>query len=170
MSLPTAETLEHATSVLAELDINGLLKECSEENIAGPLNISLRGLSTMGSSKKASVLYTHPIDATNRLLPFATAIKQRFVQEGLIVNEKGREKLLLHATVLNTVYVKKGGRTSRKQPPTLELTKVVEEWKEKVLVPEVKVKRISICRMGARNEGIIKGSGGYEEVSVKDLP
>lgn len=72
-----------------------------------PLILSFKGLQTMKSLKSASNLYTPPLDVTGRLYPFTEALRDRFVQEGLMVDEQ--RGLKLHATVLNTIYAGRKG-------------------------------------------------------------
>lgn len=159
MSLTTPELVSRAASVLETTDLRALLG-------AESLHISLRGLATMGTPRKASVLYTIPRDATQRLQVFAEGVRQRFVDAGLVVDEK--RELKLHATVLNTVYAKKGGRKSKGRPMVLDVREVVEQWGEsRCFVDDLEIERVAICKMGARDLDGVKHARGYEEVARK---
>jgi hypothetical protein len=132
-----------------------------------PLRISLQGLSTMGSARKSSVLYISPIDATSRLQRFAEAVRQHFVDAGLVVKED--RDLKLHATVLNTVYARHRGRKGKGRPTMLDFRGVVDLWKERVFVEDLVVDRVALCLMGAKERDGVKGAGGYEEVAGKAI-
>ena len=80
-----------------------------------PLTVDLHGLGTFPSAKKARVFYAPPQDASERLLPFANAIRQRFRDAGFVTEAR---PLTLHATVANLRYASKarkgrGGRAAR---------------------------------------------------------
>jgi hypothetical protein len=137
-----------------------------------PLRVSLRGLGTFPSSKKARVFYASPHDATGRLQAFAEAVQQRFVDAGIVTKED--RALTLHATVANLKYVRaprwQGGRggergsssrykaKERKEIDARGLVEVFEtmggdvdgdektpfDWAEDVVVD-----RVRICKMGA---------------------
>ncbi|KAL8899185.1 MAG: hypothetical protein Q9207_006327 [Kuettlingeria erythrocarpa] len=70
-----------------------------------PLTLSFIGLKSMHSPKSTSFLYTPPTDTTGRLYPFCQALKDRFTQENLMLEDA--RPLKLHATVLNTIYAGK---------------------------------------------------------------
>ncbi|KAL8717773.1 MAG: hypothetical protein Q9225_005020 [Loekoesia sp. 1 TL-2023] len=79
--------------------------QSDQKSAPQPLTLSFTGLKSMHSPKKTSFLYTAPTDPTGRLYPFCQAIKDRFIQEELMIEE--RRALKLHATVLNTIYAGK---------------------------------------------------------------
>lgn len=66
--------------------------------------ITLKGLASMQPADKAAVLYAPPVDQDGLLQAFCEKVRGVFTQAELMVDE-GRP-LLLHATVVNTVYVK----------------------------------------------------------------
>ena len=178
MSLPSEEAIERAVELLRSTDMKALLQEAAAAVAATataaavatvdspeiskqqqPLTISLRGLATMNSPKKTTVVYTIPHDPSGRLQPFSRAIRRRFVEGGLIKDE--RRGLKLHLTLVNTVYAMSGGRKARKRAKTLDVEGLLEEFGERVLVDDVAVDRVSICLMGARKKD---GAAGYREV------
>ncbi|KAI4250246.1 MAG: hypothetical protein LQ352_005418 [Teloschistes flavicans] len=122
MSLQTEEKLNAATALLEGLDITNLLPtarksesdleaETAQDSVAtssegpSPLLLSFTALQSMHSPKSTTFLYVPPADHTGRLYPFCQALKARFTQEGLMVEEMREMKL--HATVLNTLYAGK---------------------------------------------------------------
>ncbi|KAA8904794.1 AKAP7 2'5' RNA ligase-like domain-containing protein [Sphaerosporella brunnea] len=143
--------------------VNEPMTGVEEEEALEPLRISLQGLKTMGSAKKASVLYISPVDHTSRLHRFAEAVRQHFVDAGFIVDEK--RDLKLHATILNTVYARRKGRKGNGRPTQLDLRGVLEKWEERVFVEELAADRVVLCLMGAKEVDGVKGAGGYEEVA-----
>ncbi|KAI5296290.1 hypothetical protein KEM52_004484 [Ascosphaera acerosa] len=143
MSLPDAQRLQHAVALLHALDLRAVLRQAQrqrtrieaaasaaavatatatgeKEEETSPLRISLVSLGALPSVEAARVLYARPHDPSGCLHAFADAVRQRFVQAGLVredleaVRVPGRRKprlqprpLLLHATVANTVYASK---------------------------------------------------------------
>ncbi|KAG4427674.1 hypothetical protein IFR05_016842, partial [Cadophora sp. M221] len=77
----------------------------SSEGSSPPIHITLQGLQSMHDPSKTSVLYTSPLDPDLRLYRFCVKLREVFGE--FLVSET--RPLLLHATVVNTVYVK--GRT-----------------------------------------------------------
>ncbi|KPI44919.1 uncharacterized protein AB675_2640 [Cyphellophora attinorum] len=137
-----------------------------------PLRISLRGLGTFPSPRKARVFYASPHDPTARLQPFAEAIQQRFIEARIVAKED--RALTLHATVANLKYVRaprwQGGRRGerrsssrfkakeRKEIDARDLVEVFEtsfgdvegdEKKSFVWAENIVVDRVRICKMGA---------------------
>ncbi|KAF2866074.1 AKAP7 2'5' RNA ligase-like domain-containing protein [Massariosphaeria phaeospora] len=128
--------LEEAGKCLQDLDLQELLRNAqsrltestpdsqevtemsaSEKGGSGPeaenpaLSLSLRSLVPMGAARNTSVLYAKPVDATARLYPFASALRDHFMEKGFLVRET--RPLKLHATIVNTIYAK----PRRKPPP-----------------------------------------------------
>ncbi|KAI5843827.1 hypothetical protein DFP73DRAFT_585128 [Morchella snyderi] len=127
-----------------------------------PLKITLRDLATPGPPRRATVLYAVPHDATGRLPRFAEHVRARFTAAGLLAPEAGAPRpLLLHATVVNTVYVSgRGG--SRAGRVTFDAAEALEWGRGRVFAEEVEVAGVCVCRMG---EEVVGGvSRGYFEV------
>ncbi|KAG9624239.1 hypothetical protein KCV04_g12645, partial [Aureobasidium melanogenum] len=87
---------------------------------------SLESLEPMQSPSKTSILYIRPQDPTNRLQILCQALRKIFTDAGLLVPDT--RPLKLHATIVNTIYIKgrkKKSRASEKarQPTTEESSK-----------------------------------------------
>jgi activating signal cointegrator complex subunit 1 len=130
MSL-TDDKVDSATKYLQELDLQGLLQDVSKrvaaekaaeggivaENFAAglpdsqALSVELQGLHTFSKRKDmshTSILYAEPKDREDRLSAFGTELRDKFMQGGFLIEDN--RPLLLHATIINTVYAKpKGG-------------------------------------------------------------
>jgi len=177
MSLLTPERVEEAGRVLGELDLRTMLEENgprggsrgeevgekgeAEKSLQHlPLKVTLHGLKSMQKASKTSVLYTSPVDEDQRLHSFCSKLKSMFADADLLV--KDTRPLLLHATLLNMVYVariqgggkRKMGRVSR----TIEATKILKNYEETVWMKDVEVRKVGIWRMGA-----MKNDSGEEE-------
>lgn len=129
MSLDAKE-LENAKQYLEDLDVHTLLRDithrriaekAAEEGIIGEnlvpaampdtdaLTINLEALMPMQALNKTSILYAEPRDPSQRLPLFASALRERFTEAGLLVADT--RPLKLHATIMNTIYAKpKRGR------------------------------------------------------------
>jgi activating signal cointegrator complex subunit 1 len=124
MSL-SPENLQSAIQFLSELNLHNLLRDITHRRVAGKaaeegtisenlnaaampdtdaLTINLEALVPMQSPHKTSILYAEPQDRSQRLQPFAQALREQFTENGFMVEDK--RELRLHATVLNTIYAK----------------------------------------------------------------
>lgn len=143
----------------------------SESGGAGDLKITLRGLTSMHDPSKTSVLYTSPVDSDNTLLNFCEKLKDAFADADLLV--KDSRPLLLHATIVNTVYVpgvrgKGSGHGKSRSKLTIDAREVLERYKEIEWMKDVRVEKVAICKMGAKaNE---KGEEEYIVEAEVDLP
>ncbi|KAF1812518.1 hypothetical protein P152DRAFT_374107, partial [Eremomyces bilateralis CBS 781.70] len=77
-----------------------------------PLVVSLRGLHAMQKPNATTVLYAAPYDPADRLYRYCQAIQKKMMEAGRIANEN--RPLKLHATVVNTIYARNGGRAGGK--------------------------------------------------------
>ncbi|RPB14113.1 hypothetical protein P167DRAFT_604336 [Morchella conica CCBAS932] len=177
MSLPTPEQLQSATSFLSSLDLPAILRSMTptpapppvaqapiEEGQPPPppLKITLRNLTCLGPPQRATVLYTAPHDASGRLPRFAEHIRSLFSAAGLLVPET--RPLLLHATVVNTVYIRGRGRgRGRGERVTFDAAEALEWGRGRVFAEDVEVAGVCICRMGEARVGGV--SQGYLEVA-----
>lgn len=174
----TPEKVEGALQLLKELDIKELLSVPSPVKFAKPqdsdekgkevdqgkgeeeggrkledLRITLQGLRSMNSPSKTSILYSSPVDPDLRLFQFSSTIREIFIKAGFIEDQK---KLLLHATILNTVYAKgvkgKGSGHGKKGGARLvvDARGILEEFEEFEFMGNVRVEKVAICRMGAK--------------------
>ncbi|KAI4148575.1 MAG: hypothetical protein LQ340_005040 [Diploschistes diacapsis] len=142
-----------------------------------PLVLKLQGLHPMAAPHETSVLYAQPHDPTNRLFHFAKSLRDEFERAGFVLEEK--RELKLHATIVNTIYAKekkgrgkgggrgRGGRNRREGQLKFDATELVERWKDEVWA-EVKVERVAVCEMGAKEDE--EGKVRYVEVGAKKMP
>ncbi|KAF2787802.1 hypothetical protein K505DRAFT_256911 [Melanomma pulvis-pyrius CBS 109.77] len=119
-----AEGLVGVERCLNELDFGGLLGDLTSAPAEGesksrqdfePISIDLKGLVPMQPDQKISILYAEPIDATSRLYSFASALRGHFVDRGFLVEDS--RPLKLHATIINTIYVKVKGHPPLRRAP-----------------------------------------------------
>jgi activating signal cointegrator complex subunit 1 len=132
-----ATGLEKATQYLQELDLQSLVRDLSARivakhaaengavaenlNAAGlpdmqALTIELKGLQPMqkrGDTSNTSILYAEPKDTEGRLYAFGSELRKRFTKGGFLVED--HRALLLHATIINTVYAKPKGRGGKQK-------------------------------------------------------
>ncbi|TKA32945.1 hypothetical protein B0A50_01171 [Salinomyces thailandicus] len=120
------------------------------ERIASPLSVDLKGLVSMHSPTKTSILYSAPIDSTERLYPFCLALQKLFSDKGFLVSDD--RQLKLHATIVNTIYAK--GR-KRRSPP---------KWKAKQETPEPEQAAPSAAGVGKP----VAGTDSPGTVEIKD--
>ena len=139
------------------------------------LEITLRGLASMQLADRAAVLYAPPVDELGVLQGFCERVRQVFTEAELMVDE-GRP-LLLHATVVNTVYVRdnrgrggrggsrgRGGRGGRgggkRERLVFDATEMLERYENQVWMAGVPLETMAICRMGAKK---VVGVDGEED-------
>ncbi|PKS06938.1 hypothetical protein jhhlp_005534 [Lomentospora prolificans] len=188
MSLREEGKLEEATSLLRGLKLGEILdsvREAAKERMGKAvtavgqtasgedritigeetLTISLKGLQTMHKPAQAKVLYAAPVDARGLLYPFCERVRTAFVDAGLMVDEK--RALLLHATVVNTIYARRGGRGAAvrgKKPLTLDARVLLDRYEDFMWMDNQVVEGVALCKMGAKEvEG--EDEQVYEEVA-----
>ncbi|KAH7351082.1 kinase A anchor protein [Rhexocercosporidium sp. MPI-PUGE-AT-0058] len=157
-------------------EVNGTSSKSQEEQPSPlPIHITLQGLQSMHDTSKTSVLYASPLDPDLRLYRFCMKLREVF-QEFLVAENR---PLLLHATIVNTVYVKgrvggargrgRGGRGGRgKESLVFDARELLEEWEDYVWMRGVRVERVAVLRMGAK-----VGLSGEEEYEIEgevDMP
>jgi activating signal cointegrator complex subunit 1 len=180
MSLLTEERVQSALKVLNELNLRNLLcttasasENLERKDVLEPpqLDITLRGLTSMHSKVKTSCLYTAPFDPTGQLYSFCLKIRDIFTAANILVPENTGRPLLLHATILNTVYVPgvrgRGsghghghGHGKNRAKLTIDATELLEAYEDFEWMKDVRVDKVAICRMGAK-----KGEGRAGEES-----
>lgn len=158
-----------------------------------PLKIDLKGLESMHSPEKTSILYSAPKDHTDRLYNFCLAVQKLFKDKGFLV-EDDRE-LKLHATIINTIYAKGKKRRPPKRdampqvsanasteqghgpkanaPLKIDARSLLDEYNNFVWAQNVVLDRLAICEMGAKKS--LDASGNvldeqYNEVASIALP
>jgi activating signal cointegrator complex subunit 1 len=177
MSLTTEEKLQEAIQFLNEIDLQDVLSSIStrassltpddsgiEANVK--LHISLNSLAPMDVPEKTRVLYSVPDDSTDRLQHLGEKLQLLFREKELVVDEK--RELKLHATVVNTTYSQRFGF-----PRHFDATRILEQAKDLVWAKDVRLDRVAICKMGAKEvknaEGVVVGAE-YEEIASVSLP
>ncbi|KAK6845095.1 hypothetical protein PG995_015205 [Apiospora arundinis] len=197
MSFPKNEELDRATALLKTLAPRQILKaigpqvqeleskdkdkDKDKDTDKGPprllpqqLSVTLRGLHSMQSSlSKATVLYSPPVDPDGTLQKFCESIKQTFQQAGIMAEED--RPLLLHATILNTIYVK-GEKTTgaagrqrgkRRERITIDARDMLDRYDDFIWMKDVPVEKIAICRVGAKKQE--DGDEAYEVEAEIDM-
>jgi activating signal cointegrator complex subunit 1 len=124
MSLLSEEKVDAAIELLKSLDLNSILLECLQDqnpeheappgDKAEPLVLSLTSLVSMHAPNQTSVLYAIPQDSTERLYALCTKLRSLFETEGHLNHDD--RPLKLHATIVNTIYAKTGGRGRPPRP------------------------------------------------------
>ena len=130
------------------------------------LSVTLRGVQTFQSLTKAAVLYAPPQDPTGLLRGFCERVRAVFQQAGLMANDE--RPLTLHATVVNTVYVRgrdrdRAAQGGGRQRLTLDARELMARYGDYVWLEGMPVRKVALCRMGAKKvEGSSDGDEAYE--------
>lgn len=173
-----ATSLALASSFLSEIDLHKPLytsKQTADTNNhdrglsanAEPLIVSLKSLVSMHPPHKTSILYTAPHDPTDRLKTMCEALRSEFQTAGFLVQDT--RPLKLHATLVNTIYVKGRGKRSKgkstaekddvrsqghgpdaKAPLQIDARDILDRYSDFVWAENVVLDRVSICEMGAK--------------------
>ena len=195
MSLLTDERVQSALDVLNGLDLKGMwtaagvssksekkVNEIENEGWNGDegLRITLKGLESMHMATSTSVLYAPPVPSP-KLTYFCQSLKQAFLEAELIVPDT--RPLLLHATILNTIYVPgvrakgragKAGHGKHKAKLTINAEEIIQDYEDFIWMKDIKIERVAICRMGAeklREEDDRDGLGErYFEEGFIEMP
>lgn len=183
MSLPQKESVDKAVELLKTLaprQIAAAIRvpdsssarlpeapdgmQTSTGSVQLPLSVTLRGLHSPQSASKATVLYASPADDDGTLYKFCEQLRQPFREAGLITEER---PLLLHATIVNTIYV--GGRGSRGKRHTIDAKSMLDRYSDFVWMENVPIETAAICRMGAKK--LDDGDEAYEvEAEINMAP
>ncbi|KAI3327906.1 kinase A anchor protein [Xylariaceae sp. AK1471] len=134
------------------------------------LSVTLRGLHAMQSAAKASVLYASPVDTDGVLTNFCETLQSTFQGAGLMVEDN--RPLLLHATILNTIYVKgrttsRGGKEKKHEKLTIDARQIMERYDDYVWMENMPIEKIAICKMGAKK--LEDGDAAYEVEAEIDM-
>jgi activating signal cointegrator complex subunit 1 len=168
MSLITPEKVQSALELLRRLDLRALLvksgmtmsqddsrnKESEKEDL--DLKVTLQGIESMHTPSSTSVLYAPPLPSP-QLSAFCHSLKQAFLDAELMILDS--RPLLLHATILNTIYVPgvrgkakgaRAGHGKHKARLTINAEEILQDYGEFLWMKDVKVEKVAICRMGAQ--------------------
>ncbi|KAI5862370.1 RNA ligase-like domain-containing protein [Durotheca rogersii] len=166
-------------------------REPGDEGARPPplLPVTLKGLHSMQpSASKASVLYAPPVDTDGTLRRFCEHLRSVFQEAGLMTAEE--RPLLLHATIVNTIYVKgrdrKGkGKGKGRDKSTIDARGILDRYDDFVWVEDAPLDKIAICRMGAKkqddgdeappdkrrgNSHAVRASGSSRSTSIISVP
>jgi activating signal cointegrator complex subunit 1 len=139
------------------------------------LEITLRGLKSMHDPSQTSILYTAPVDSDGSLYAFCNRLRSIFLDAGFL--NPDTRPLLLHATLLNTIYVPRvreqsedasgrarhGGNRARM---VIDARDMLETFKEWTWMENVRIEKVAICRMGAQRVRDAEGRETGDEVYV----
>lgn len=173
MSFPKNEGVEQAVGLLKTLLPGQILKSVQPpDSTTGPqlplLSVTLKGLHSMQSPSKATVLYAPPVDSEGILQKFCEKLKAAFQEAGLMVDEN--RPLLLHATILNTIYVKGVRHGKKRERLIIDARGILDRYDDFVWMENVPVEKIAICKMGAKKQE--DGDEAYEveaEIGMADF-
>ncbi|KAK0706401.1 kinase A anchor protein [Lasiosphaeria miniovina] len=150
------KTVVAVTTEVAD-DDKGKAVEATAPQDGAPLTITLRGLGSMQPPAKAAVLYSPPVDRLGTLQAFCEKVRAVF-REAELMTEENRP-LLLHATIMNTIYVKgKDKKQQRKagsgggkkwERLTVDARGILDRYEDHVWMQDVGLSSIAICKMGA---------------------
>jgi activating signal cointegrator complex subunit 1 len=183
MSFPKNEGVEKAVELLNALMPSQILAsvrpqepltaetkqpEIGDTSAASPplLSVTLKGLFSMQPASQATVLYSPPADSEQILQKFCEKVKATFQEAGLMMDENNRP-LLLHATILNTIYVKGGRHGKKREKLTIDARGILDRYDDFVWMEDVPVEKIAICRMGAKK--LEDGDEAYEVEAEIDV-
>ena len=144
MPLQDDETLQRARDVLKGLRLRELVAGGGGDG-SQELRITLKGLHALRNPAKTTVVYAPPEDPTGVLYNFCSRIKTTFQDAGLMPKED--RPLLLHATVINTIYVPGGRGKNRLE---IDAREIVGRYDDFMWMEGVEVDRVTICKMGAK--------------------
>ena len=202
MSLQTQGRIDEATAFLHSLNLGDMLSTTSslvekpkvlqQKSVAVlpskdiPIRSSkvlalkavLEGLHPMQSPTATSILYASPRDSTSRLRTFCLALRQVFISAGFLVEET--RPLLLHVTIVNTIYAKDrkprgkgdGHGKKRKDAFAFDAREIIEKYRDYKWAEDVEIEKVSICEMGAKkiyaNQQLVDEQ--YLEIASLSLP
>ncbi|PSR78814.1 kinase A anchor protein, partial [Coniella lustricola] len=128
------------------------------QSLAPRLAITLQGLRPMQKRlDKTTVLYAAPTDPDGTIQAFAEAVRSSFQDAGLLVVDD--RPLLLHATIVNTIYVKarnnnsdkKRGSHGKREVHTIKNVQgILDRYENQIWMQDMPLDRIAICKMGAK--------------------
>ncbi|PHH86985.1 hypothetical protein CDD83_9465 [Cordyceps sp. RAO-2017] len=131
------------------------------------LLITLRGLRSMQAASKASVLYVPPSDPEGLLYRLCQQLREPFFEAGLMEDE-GRP-LLLHATVVNTIYAKRAAHGRRRERLLVDARDLLARYDDYVWAGASPVAKLALCKMGATTVEGSDGDEAYEVEAERDI-
>ncbi|TGO52924.1 hypothetical protein BOTNAR_0309g00070 [Botryotinia narcissicola] len=207
MSLETTERIQGALSILQGIfsspsltsrkENEGAEKDKTEIKDIQLPKITLTSLHPMHQPWSTSILYTFPQDPHSHLQTFCQSLKDTFTTAGFMLPEEKGRSLLLHATIVNTIYVRgvrqdssvgtreagtgntrgnrgrgRGGSSSghgkHKARLTFDARDIISKYADFTWMRDVRVEKVAICRMGAKKKG--DGDEEYEVEAEIEVP
>ncbi|KAI9783044.1 MAG: hypothetical protein M1835_003892 [Candelina submexicana] len=212
MSLMSTERVERASKLLEQVDLLQMLRkadmrtsqpdagsdpaghasqdEAKGSDLVSPLMVTLSSLVSMHAPKRTSILYANPTDTSNRIQPFCMSLRETFEQAGFLAADD--RPLLLHATVMNTIYATdrrsrgpnrrgKGlgnrgsserGHGMKKGKLTIDAAELIHRYKGYEWAKGFRIEKVAICKMGAKKSIDQDGNAveEYEEITSRSLP
>ncbi|KAL1889185.1 hypothetical protein Sste5346_009043 [Sporothrix stenoceras] len=167
------DRLQEAVSRLQSLSRDDKVVPAAGAAEEKPISMALRGLHAMQPPARATVLYASPVDektgslaaAGGPLLELCERVRSVFAD--LMVPDE--RPLLLHATIVNTVYAKerrggsgRGGRGGNRggggggggAKLTFDARELIERYDDFVWMEKVPVQKVALCRMGAQTTAV----------------
>src|ERR1051326_8508377 len=111
----------------------------------------------MQNPSQTTVLYAlpEPVSSSFPLYAFCNKLRAAFTAATFLTAED--RPLKLHATVVNMIYAKPGGRhgsSSRnahsRGPLKIDATALIERYKDFCWAENVTIEKVAICKMGAK--------------------
>lgn len=189
MSFPKDEGLDRAVELLRSLRPREILTTVERPLMPGETRetaasgtgvekqppqvlINLKGLHPMQKAEKATVLYAPPSDPDGILQGFGEKVKAQFKEADLLAPSD--LPLLLHATIVNTIYVKgrnKHGAGKKKWERTIiqDAQSIVDRYEDQLWVEGLPLNKIAICRMSAKpieKDGVVVDAAYEVEAEV----
>jgi activating signal cointegrator complex subunit 1 len=181
MALETEEKLQKAIEHLKALDLQTIFNN-TQRNIsnrikeqhsiaAQPVTVSLTSLKAMRSPANTSILFAEPIPlGAFSIWEFCDSLRKDFTENGFVSPEK--RPLKLHATIVNTLYARQRARKGRSKPLHFDATELIKNYAEFTWAENIRLDRLAICKMGAKE--VVKSNGTivveYEEVASINMP
>ncbi|RFU73036.1 hypothetical protein TARUN_9221 [Trichoderma arundinaceum] len=150
--LAASRLAKAANTSAAVLALSGGDNNSSQSSEANGLALTIRGLHSIQPPAKAAVLYAPPSDPEGILYGFCKQLQKPFQDCGLMIDEN--RPLLLHATIINTIYVKNGGgsgpRGKRREKLTIDARDLLSRYDDYLWAENMPITRVALCRMGAK--------------------
>jgi activating signal cointegrator complex subunit 1 len=137
------EILDQARAAAASARATTIGQQQEEEGGPG-LTVTLQGLGAMQAPSKTSVVYAPPLDPGGLLRRFCELVRGRFQEAGVMAQEE--RPLLLHATVVNTIYI--GDR--RLKRVAMDARDLMAKYDGHTWLEDMPVERVTLCKMGAK--------------------
>ncbi|ORX72534.1 hypothetical protein BCR32DRAFT_285746 [Anaeromyces robustus] len=130
-------------------------------NLMRSLSSQIKGLAIMkGTIKNARVVYAEVLkeQSYNTVIEVSKFLIKKFKEAGIIIRESEDKEILLHATLINTIYY------HNKLKNTYDSTLIFEQYGN-INFGNVLLRNISLCEIGTKN-----ADTGYKCLEKISLP